>query len=507
MPVTVETNQSETWIPMLTSFVVTVAQLIFSVANDPVFTTEAPRQDAVKEASIPETTLAATRLFFDALKSPDTTAEQLRDLVRQGAIPSLDPRAVGMRGMQPMFRAATRVRDPEVFSLLISAGIPVRDGDVKRAASSNSSLEALQVLYQAWVATREVGTKQDLDLIGGAASNPNAEIMRWALAENRTGVNSKYGDGLTATPLVIAASRNPNPEVSRLLIKAGADLNPPKTLTPLMAACRNNTNIEVVRALLEAGADVNAAIIGQTPYLYAAMRGSIPEAFSLLVSYGANPNPRLRIGKTFTGPLELILGYNDHPGMLAAAIAAGSRPLRPNFANDLEDADVVEITRVLVDSKIDINRGMPYPLTSHALRGQNPGVVSLLLNQGADVDHRLAWTAFTESPALIQSSTPLMAAAISQGPKAMEIMSMLIENGADLDAQDKTGSTALIRAATRESEDVQLTYALIRTLLEAGADPNLPNRDGATAKDIAQRNKLLVEAEIERLFRMEQGTR
>ena len=62
------------------------------------------------------------------------------------------------------------------------------------------------------------------------------------------------------TPLMYAGENNSNPEVIRLLVKYGADvdLSNEKGITPLMYASRNNSNPEVIAALLVCGADVKA---------------------------------------------------------------------------------------------------------------------------------------------------------------------------------------------------------------------------------------------------------
>ena len=72
-----------------------------------------------------------------------------------------------------------------------------------------------------------------------------------------------------------------------------------------------------------------------------------------------------------------------------------------------------------------------------------------------------------------QQRTPLMVASIKTAP-------LLIENGADRDARDVTGATALIKAATRCDRD------MIRLLLSYGANAGLKTNDGQTAVDIAE---------------------
>ncbi len=66
-----------------------------------------------------------------------------------------------------------------------------------------------------------------------------------------------------------------------------------------------------------------------------------------------------------------------------------------------------------------------------------------------------------------------MAAAMYQDDGGM--IPLLAEHGADVNAQDRSGRTALMRASDR------CKYWLITPLLEAGADPTVKDERGRTA--------------------------
>jgi ankyrin repeat protein len=93
-----------------------------------------------------------------------------------------------------------------------------------------------------------------------------------------------------------------------------------------------------------------------------------------------------------------------------------------------------------------------------------PELVKKLIMKGADVN-KTGWT-------------PLHYAATSG---QLEIISLLLENNAYIDAESPNGSTPLMMAAMYGSPTV------VKLLLQEGADPQLKNQQGLTALDFAQR--------------------
>jgi len=96
-------------------------------------------------------------------------------------------------------------------------------------------------------------------------------------------------------------------------------------------------------------------------------------------------------------------------------------------------------------------------------------VVKLLIDKGADVNAKTN-----------DGDTALMWAAISG---EVDIVKMLLEKGADVNAKNNHGDTALIFAAAQGNVDI------VKILLDAGADISAKNEHGETALMLAQRNK------------------
>lgn len=124
------------------------------------------------------------------------------------------------------------------------------------------------------------------------------------------------------------------------------------------------------------------------------------------------------------------------------------------------------IVVLLAWPKLDVearNRQDESALMIASLKGMNE-VVRELLDKGADVN-KPGWT-------------PLHYAATSG---QLQIMNLLLEQHAYIDAASPNGSTPLMMAA------MYGTPSAVKLLLEAGADPLLKNDLGLTAIDFAQR--------------------
>lgn len=130
----------------------------------------------------------------------------------------------------------------------------------------------------------------------------------------------------------------------------------------------------------------------------------------------------------------------------------------------------LEDVQVLVDKGVDVNlrdQKKRTPLILAAYNGHTP-VVDFLVGKGADVNARDS-----------DGQTALMYASKRSfnGTAAL-----LLEKGADVDTQSKKrGINALMLAAVAGNED------LVRMLLDHGADTNLKDIFGRTAKILAEK--------------------
>jgi uncharacterized protein len=136
----------------------------------------------------------------------------------------------------------------------------------------------------------------------------------------------------------------------------------------------------------------------------------------------------------------------------------------------------MKTARVLIDwPKTNIESRTPHdesPLMMAALRGQTE-IVRKLIARDADVN-KTGWT-------------PLHYAATSAH---FDIIDLLLENHAYIDAESPNGTTPLMMAAQYGSP------AAVKLLLEAGADASLKNQRGLSAIDFAHQGGRTESAEL-----------
>ena len=187
--------------------------------------------------------------------------------------------------------------------------------------------------------------------------------------------------------------------------------------------------------------------------------------------------------------LHSAVTYGAPPEMVAALLYAGARlipevrsvvpePLRM-AASKAEDPEVVRVLLAAMeaDPPERMRKRLNDALQGAVYSNENPAVAATLIDAGADPNARDGF-----------GDTALHKAALTNAEP--DIVKVLLAAGADIAARDENGDTPLHAAFARtrrlEREDPGLTKA-VRTLLEAGADPNARDRRGRTALQVAAR--------------------
>ena len=246
-----------------------------------------------------------------------------------------------------------------------------------------------------------------------AVQSGDREAVR-KLVQAKADVNASELDGMT--PLHWAA-RADDVETSVLLLRAGANAKTATRngVTPLWLAVMNR-NAEMVGTLLKAGADPNATLPGGETILMTAARAGNSEVAEALLKSGAKVGTT---GPSFGETALMIAAAENQAGVIGVLLKHGAER----------------------DGK---SAAMTYPKDRFGLEG----VVTILAHG--------SWT-------------PLMYAA-REG--ALDAARVLVGAGAELNVADPDGTTPLLLAVTNSHFDLAVL------LLEKGANPNQADSAG-----------------------------
>jgi ankyrin repeat protein len=199
--------------------------------------------------------------------------------------------------------------------------------------------------------------------------------------------------------------------------------------SPLMFAARDN-NVEAIKTLIAAGADVNAKNAqGSTPLMWAAAAGSTA-AVRCLLRTGADVNAKAGHGKT---ALSLTIEY-----------------FSPNHIEQNKGAFVLVVRELLASgAKVDSKEDNGLTPLLWAAAAENADIARELIAAGAGVNGR---SRVRITPGTRLAVTPLIYSVINctdQKSGALETIKLLLEKGADVNATDGRGRTALQWAVER----------------------------------------------------------
>jgi ankyrin repeat protein len=332
-----------------------------------------------------------------------------------------------------------------------------------------------------------------------AAQPDGTTALHWAAVWNneeaislllRAGANARARNRYGATPLSEAVTSGSAAMVGALL-DAGADA---KTLTTddgetvLMTAARAG-NVDVVRLLVERGADVNARekYKGQTALMWAAAERH-PAVVKILMDRGADWKVRSFDRETKMPKLSAASAITPIPrgGMPALSFAA-------------REGDIESAREMLENAHggVDINYGDVDNTTALVVSILNKQYTfaKFLIDRGADVNVAGAYgrtALYALADIRNEDYTALPARKTDDPLSTLELCRILLDRKPNLNAALTTslpgrsgmdfgdttlgeGTTPLMRAA--RAGDV----AMIRMLLEKGADWKLTTKDGNTA--------------------------
>ena len=249
------------------------------------------------------------------------------------------------------------------------------------------------------------------------------------------------------------------PEVVELLLQKGADINARANdgNTALKSAALEG-NAEVVKLLLEKGADINATTQhGNTALRTAAFEGNV-DVVKILMERGVDANGT---GQVF--------------GPLMAASLKGHFP----------------IVELLLDKGADVNAtdSQLFTALSYASMESFSDVVKLLVARGADVNVRND-----------DGETPLTLAMNNLGRESPLDTTITVptENSSDTNAMTELVDIPVVDLieSTRKSRYREQILEIVKILLAQGADINSINNNGDTPLALAARHNSLAVANL-----------
>ncbi len=355
-------------------------------------------------------------------------------------------------------------------------------------ATTDGNTPLTKAAYNGWLKVATFLLDHGANVNVKAQGNP--PLNRAAMAGNRAmvelllsrGADVNAKDFTGTTPLDIAVQKGFE-AVAEVLLANHADVNARRTggATALCLAASSG-QLKIVQMLLAAGANPNLKDDhGETPLNYAIGSGP-PEIFQALLAAGTNPNTEDSVGRT---PLSYA-AEKDSSEVVKLLLAAKADPnggkrdaplLCAIHQNDVKAAEMLlqsganPNAKGVVDFSIPNNSRGVTPLYAAVLSKQFP-MVQLLLKFKADPNDSQT------------DGRPLIFSALSH----LDILAALLDAGADPNRPDKImpnayqGDSPLMSVVGSSFyETAEGNLAAAKLLIAHGANPNFKNAAGNTA--------------------------
>ena len=365
--------------------------------------------------------------------------------------------------------------DPAVCQVLIDAGADIETKDDEERSPLHTTscfgkLGTVKMLVRAGAGVRVADNTGATCLIQ-AAYYGHTETVRYLAGLPDVEVNHEHNNGLAALHFAVQEG---HADVVEVLIDAGADIDAKSSegCTPLHYACKNG-KLAIVKVLVKAGADVCMTYSTGTTCLKVASGNGHTETVRYLVGL-PEVDVNAANNRSWTSLHSAVKRNNkSHPEVVQVLIDAGA---------DMEAKNEKGRSPLLVASafgkldavKLLVEAGAKVCATD----SQGDTCLILAANFGhTDIVRYLAGLKEVDVNYHGRNNDTALHSAVDDGHR--DVVEVLVDAGADIEAQDSTGDTPL-HVAGEKGE-----LAILKMLLKAGARVCATDNTGDTCLILA----------------------
>ncbi len=359
-----------------------------------------------------------------------------------------------------VFTYAAQREDAQLFNdaLLLFGGTPT--------VALNAAIKETQVLFAQSIIKNKRADIDLNDVISLAVSTENLEMIK-LLVEN----DASPSQGITE------AVRIENEPITSYLISQGAE-----TLDPsLIQEAVKKQNLSLSKILIEQGnSDVNKAIVD------ASNTGNL-EITQYLLEKGASTN------KALDAAME-----TKNEDIILLLLEKNTDSLKPEFLYSASRKGNLKVARKLLENGLN-----PTGAIEDALRYKQIEILKILIEFGGipaqeQLNTAIKYNVIEALPMLLEQDSINVNAPFEDDSYAIhavfktldkndqEMVTILVDNGGNLNIQNKAGYTVLHQLASQQAE----VLPLLEYLLERGADSSIRDKTGNLASDYATDKKI-----------------
>ncbi|XP_059174811.1 ankyrin repeat and KH domain-containing protein 1-like [Physella acuta] len=273
-------------------------------------------------------------------------------------------------------------------------------------------------------------------------------------------------------------------DLVEMLCRHGADVNKQNYYysynSPLVVAAEVG-RCDIIELLLDRGAKISQ---DSCPALQSAIKHEQIDCAKFLIHRGAKINVSAALTSVVSGnKIESFVFLNEQ---FKSDVSSQIRQIGTQLLNIASEKGYTEMIRLLVQEGANVNASHYYK--SPLMSTKDPNVMELLIELGADVN------VIVEKYGNSYSALTFTLDDCERGctiDNLLERVNVLLQNGANVNVEDKLGNTPLMDASQKSDME-----KVLRALLQAGANVNQKNNNGESALYFAANLESIANAKV-----------